>query len=294
MDKKFRSGYIALVGRPNVGKSTLLNAFLGQKIVIVADRQQTTRNRIQGIKTTESAQMIFVDTPGIHTPRHALGAAMVKAAQEALRDTDIIAFVTDAARRDEDEAIMKMFEGLTMPVVCILNKTDGRSRMEISEIMQAYGSRYPFAAVHAVSSLKKKGIELLFENLRELLPVGPKYYDDETVTDQYERFMAAEVIREKIIRNTSEEVPHAAAVEILKWEEKKKGMVMISAAIYVEREGQKGIIIGNKGEMLKIIGRQSRIDIEKIIGARVFLELWVKVRRGWRDDKRMLNELGYA
>ncbi len=294
MDEPFRSGYIALLGRPNVGKSTLLNAMLGQKIAIVADRQQTTRDRILGIRTMENAQMIFVDTPGIHVPRHALGASMLKTAQEALRDADVIAFVTDAGRgRDEDDAIMKLFAGLTMPVVFILNKIDRKSRLEIRGIVDAYGRRYPFAALHAVSSLKKTGIGPLLAQLRELLPAGPKYYDDETVTDQYERFMAAEVIREKIIRNTSEEVPHAVAVDILKWEERKKGVVRISAAIYVEREGQKGIIIGNKGAMLKTIGRQARVAIETITGARVFLQLWVKVRKGWRDDKRMLNELGY-
>jgi GTP-binding protein Era len=294
MDDTFRSGFIALIGRPNVGKSTLLNALLGQRISIVTDRQQTTRNRIRGIKTDENAQMIFVDTPGIHSPRHALGASMVKATQEALREIDLIAFITDSGKmRDEDETILSMLKGLKKPVIFILNKADRKSPSEITEVMRVYDSLFPFAAFLSLSALKGKGISLLREKLREFLPVGPKYYDDEMVTDQYERFMASEIIREKIIKNTAEEVPHASAVEILEWKEKKEGLVSISAAIYVEREGQKGIIIGKKGEMLKTIGRQARLDIESLIGAKVFLELWVKVKRGWRDDKRMLHELGY-
>ena len=294
MDETFRSGFIALIGRPNVGKSTLLNAVLGQKIAIVADRQQTTRNRILGIKTFEHAQMVFVDTPGIHIPRHALGASMVKAAREALREIDLIVFVTDADnKRDEDGPILSMLKDSKKPVVFVLNKADKKSLSEITEILHAYSSLFPFVALLSISALKGKGVSLLLERLHEFLPAGPKYYDEETVTDQYERFMASEIIREKIIKNTSEEVPHAAAVEILTWKEKKKGLVSISAAIYVEREGQKGIIIGKKGAMLKTIGRQARVDIEALLGARVFLELWVKVKRGWRDDNRMLRELGY-
>jgi GTPase len=294
MDEAFRSGFIALIGRPNVGKSTLLNAILGQKIAIVADRQQTTRNRIQGIKTFEHAQMVFVDTPGIHIPRHALGASMVKAAQEALREIDVIAFVTDAEnKRDEDASVVGMLQDIKKPVVFVLNKADRKSPSEITEILQAYSSLFPFAAFLSISAQKGKGVSLLLEKLGEFLPAGPKYYDEEMVTDQYERFMAAEIIREKIIKNTSEEVPHAAAVEILSWKENKKGLVSISAAIYVEREGQKGIIIGKKGEMLKTIGRQARMDIEALLDSRVFLELWVKVKRGWRDNKHMLRELGY-
>jgi GTP-binding protein Era len=294
MDVTFRSGFIALIGRPNTGKSTLLNAILGQKVAIVTDRHQTTRNRIQGIKTLEDSQMIFVDTPGIHVPRHALGASMVRTTQEALRDIDVVAFVTDAGKgAEEDLAVISMLKDLKKPVVFVLNKADRRSPAAIARIMEEYSRLFPFAASVPVSALKEKGISLLLDTISDFLPAGPKYYEDDMVTDQYERFMASEIIREKIIKNTSEEVPHAAAVEILEWKEKKKGLISINAVIYIEREGQKGIIIGKKGEMLKTIGRQARKDIETLTGSRVYLELWVKVKKGWRDDKRILRELGY-
>jgi GTP-binding protein Era len=263
-------------------------------VAIVTDRHQTTRNRIQGIKTLENSQMIFVDTPGIHAPRHALGASMLRTAQDALRDIDVVAFVTDAVKGgEEDRDIIGMLRDVKKPVVFVLNKADRKSPSEITGVMDAYGSLFPFAAFVSVSALKEKGISLLLDRLHDFLPAGPKYYEDDLVTDQYERFMASEIIREKIIKNTSEEVPHAAAVEILDWKEKKRGLISISAVIYVEREGQKGIIIGKKGEMLKTIGRQARRDIETLTGSRIYLELWVKVKKGWRDDKRMLRELGY-
>ncbi|MBI5074524.1 MAG: GTPase Era [Nitrospirae bacterium] len=293
MTDTFRSGFIALIGRPNVGKSTLLNAVLDQKIAIVADRQQTTRNKILGIRTFEDSQMIFVDTPGIHSPRHALGESMVRTAEEAMQDIDVVAFVTDGNKPEEDRAVMALFRSLKTPVLFVLNKADSKSPSEISDIIHAYGDLFTFNAFLSISALKVKGIEFLLEKIKGLLPEGPKYYDDDTVTDQYERFMAAEIIREKVIKNTSEEVPHAVAVEIREWKEKKKGLVGISAAIYVEREGQKGIIIGKKGDMLKTIGSQARRDIEKLIDSKVFLELWVKVKKGWRDDKKMLQTLGY-
>jgi len=293
MTDTFKSGFIALIGRPNVGKSALLNALLDQKIAIVADRQQTTRNRLLGIKTFEHAQMIFVDTPGIHSPRHALGESMVRTAGEAMQDIDVIAFVTDAEKRDEDIAIMALFRNVKTPVLFVLNKAETRSPSEISDIIHTYSDLFPFSGFLSLSARKAKGIEFLIEKIKGLLPEGSKYFDDDTVTDQYERFMAAEIIREKIIRNTSEEVPHAVAVEIQQWKERKKGLISISATIYVEREGQKGIIIGKKGEMLKTIGSQARRDIERLISSRVFLELWVKVKKGWRDDKKMLQTLGY-
>lgn len=284
---------MALIGRPNVGKSTLLNAIVDQKIAIVANRQQTTRNKLLGIKTFEHVQMIFVDTPGIHSPRHALGESMVRTAEEAMQDIDAVVFVTDADNRDEDLVVIELFRNLKVPVLFVLNKAETKSPFEISDTIHAYGDLFPFSAFLSVSALKGKGIGFLLEKIGSLLPEGPKYFDDDMVTDQYERFMAAEIIREKIIRNTSEEVPHAVAVEIREWKEKKKGLVSISAAIFVEREGQKGIIIGKKGEMLKTIGSQARRDIERLIASKVFLELWVKVKKGWRDDKKILQTLGY-
>ncbi|NJD57743.1 MAG: GTPase Era [Nitrospirae bacterium] len=294
MSCQFRSGFIALIGRPNVGKSTILNAILGQKIAIVTHRQQTTRNRLLGIRNLPSAQMVFIDTPGIHSPQHALGRSMVRSARESLDEIDVAAFVTDAEKHeDQDLAILDMLRKIRKPVLFVLNKADRKNPSEIAGLVRTYGEFFPFSGYVSVSGLKGKGIDHLLEKLQELLPPGPKYYDDEMVTDQYERFMAAEIIREKIIKNTSEEVPHAVAVEITDWKEKKEGFVSLSAVIYVEREGQKGIIIGNKGELLKTIGKQARMDIEKLIGARVFLELWVKVKKGWRDDRKMLQSLGY-
>ena len=294
MSDTFRSGFIALIGRPNVGKSTILNAVLGQKIAIVAKRQQTTRNRLLGIRTLPSAQMIFIDTPGIHSPRHALGRSMVRAAKETLEEIDLVVFVTDASRpEDEDLVILDMLRNIRKPVLFVLNKADRKSRSEITAIIHTYRDLFPFNGFLSVSGLKDKGIDLLLVKLRELLPPGPRYYDVDMVTDQYERFMAAEIIREKIIKNTSEEVPHAVAVEVQEWKEKENGIVHVRAVIYVEREGQKGIIIGKKGEMLKTIGSQARMDIEKLTGNRVFLELWIKVKKGWRDDRKMLQALGY-
>jgi GTPase len=294
MSDTFRSGFIALIGRPNVGKSTILNALIGQKIAIVTKRQQTTRNRLRGIRNLPSAQMIFIDTPGIHSPRHALGRSMVRTAKETLDDIDLVVFVTDAERaKDEDLVILDMLRNVRKPVLFVLNKTDRKSPPEITDLIRTYSELFPFDGFLSVSGLKEKGIDLLLEKLREFLPPGPKYYDDEMVTDQYERFMAAEIIREKIIKNTSEEVPHAVAVEVQEWKEKENGIVTVRAVIYVEREGQKGIIIGEKGDMLKTIGSQARLDIEKLTGTRVFLELWIKVKKGWRDNAKMLNALGY-
>jgi len=294
MPATFRSGYVALIGRPNVGKSTILNAVLGQKIAIVTNRQQTTRNRLLGIRNLPSAQMIFIDTPGIHSPRHALGRAMVRSAKETLQEIDVVAFVTDAEKhKEQDLAILDLLRSIQKPVLFVLNKADRKSPSEITGIIHAYSGFFPFDGFLSVSGLKEKGLDLFVERLREFLPPGPKYYDDEMVTDQYERFMAAEIIREKIIKNTSEEVPHAVAVEIQEWKEKKGGLVSVRAVIYVEREGQKGIIIGEKGKLLKTIGKQARMDIEKVINSRVFLELWVKVKKGWRDDRKILHALGY-
>ncbi len=293
MKDMFRSGFIVLIGRPNVGKSTLLNAILELKVAIVTDRRQTTRNKLLGIKTLENAQMIFIDTPGIHSPRHALGESMVRTAEDAMKDIDVVAFVTDADNREEDLAITDLFRSSKKPVLFVLNKAETKSPAEISAIFHAYRDIFPFSAFQSVSALKAKGIDLLLEKIEGILSEGPKYYDDETVTDQHERFMAAEIIREKIIKNTSEEVPHSVAVEIQDWKERKKGLVSISASIYVERDGQKGIIIGKKGELLRTIGSQARSDIERLISSRVFLELWVKVKKGWRDDKKMLQTLGY-
>jgi GTP-binding protein Era len=290
----FRSGYISITGRPNVGKSTLLNAILGQKIAIVTDRPQTTRNRILGIKTLPDAQMIFIDTPGIHNPKHLLGRRMVTAAREVLHEIDLVLFMTDSIRfLKEDEEILASLKNSEQPVFLLINKIDEIKKTELPAIIREYSEIFSFAEIIPLSAKKETNIDLLLAAIKKFIPPGPQYYPDDLVTDQIERFMATEIIREKIMLKTSEEIPHSVAVEVLEWKERENGIVAVSANIYVEREGQKGIIIGNKGKSLKMIGTNARIDIEKLLGTRVFLQLWVKVRPGWRDDKRALHELGY-
>jgi GTPase len=293
MTDSFRSGYVSFTGRPNVGKSTLLNAVLGQKIAIVADRQQTTRNRLLGIRNSSEAQIIFIDTPGIHKPRHELGSIMVKTAREVLGEMDLVVLVTEPHSVEKDRYIIELLRNVDKPVFLLLNKIDKIRKPEILSLIDAYKNLYEFNEIIPVSAVKFDGIDLFLGKVLEYLPPGPKYYSDDLVTDQMERFMAAEIIREKIVTNTSEEIPHSVAVEVTGWDENKEGVVIIGANIYVEREGQKGIIIGKQGKMLKQIGTLARVDIEKLLDVKVYLELRVKVKKGWRDDKKMLNELGY-
>jgi GTP-binding protein Era len=293
MVESFRSGYVSFTGRPNVGKSTLLNAVLGQKIAIVADRQQTTRNRILGIKNSPEAQIIFVDTPGIHKPVHKLGSIMVKTARDVLSEMDLVVFVAEPHAIDRDRDIIESFKSLDKPVLLLINKIDRIKKPEILSHIDDYRNIFAFKEIIPVSAIKHDGIDIFLKKVLEYLPYGPKYYSDDLVTDQMERFMVSEIIREKIVENTSEEIPHSVAVEVISWNEKKNGMIVIGANIYVEREGQKGIIIGHRGTLLKHIGTTARFDIEKLLAAKVFLELWVKVKKAWRDDNKMLDELGY-
>jgi len=293
-EKEFRSGYVSIIGRPNVGKSTLLNAILGEKIAIVTPKPQTTRNKIIGIHNLPYSQIIFIDTPGIHKPKHRLGEAMIKTAKEALSEVDIVLFMVEAYRPREDERIvLDLIRKVRMPVFLIINKIDTRKKPEILPVIEEYQHRYPFREIIPVSALKQNGLPLLIEKIYEYLPPGPKYYPDELITDQIERFMASEIIREKIMMMTKEELPHSVAVEVLKWNERTDGILAISCNIYIEREGQKAIIIGKGGSMLKAIGTAARIEIEKLLNTKVFLEIWVKVKKNWRDDTRLLQELGY-
>ncbi|MEW6107560.1 MAG: GTPase Era [Nitrospirota bacterium] len=295
MKDSFRSGFVSLTGAPNVGKSTILNVILGQKISIVTEKPQTTRNRILGIKTYEDAQIVFVDTPGIHSPRHMLGEKMVKAAKEALKEIDLVIFITEPGRNiNRDQAIIDLLRNLARPVILVINKIDRVKKKDILLMIDDYMKLHVFKELIPVSAIKKDGMDILIKNILKYLPPGPKYYPDELITDQMERSMAAEIIREKIMEKTSEEIPYSAAVEVMKWTDRKDGVILISANIYVEREGQKGIIIGNKGEKLKSIGIAARNDIESLLNTKVFLELWVKVKKGWRDNKKFLDELGYG
>lgn len=294
MQESFRSGYVSIIGRPNVGKSTLLNVLLGQKVSIVAARPQTTRNRIVGIKNLPGAQIIFIDTPGIHKPKNLLGEVMLRAVREALHEIDVILFVaepgSDAGR---DNLIVGSLKNIDRPVFLLINKIDSVRKPDILRIIDQYEGLFPFKEIIPVSALKQDGTDRILERIIEYLPAGPQYYPEDIVTDQVERFMAAEIIREKIMEKTTEEIPYSVAVEVQNWVEREDGIVSISANIYVEREGQKGIIIGEKGRKLKEVGTLARIEIERLLDAKVFLQLWVKVKKGWRNDKTVLHELGY-
>ncbi len=292
--KKFHSGYVSITGRPNVGKSTLLNAILGEKVAIVTPKPQTTRNKIIGVKTLPDVQIVFIDTPGIHKPQHKLGELMVKDARESVKDVDVILFVVGPEKPlSGDRFIIEMLKSIDKPVFLIVNKVDVIGKPLLLPLIEEYNSLYPFKETIPVSALKGEAIDTLIEGVIKYLPEGPKYYPDDILTDQIERFMVTEIIREKIMAQTKEEIPHSVAVDVAHWTEREDGLISIHANIYVEREGQKAIIIGKKGALLKSIGTNARLDIERLLGAKVFLELWVKVKKDWRSDNRMLKEMGF-
>lgn len=292
--KEFRSGYVSIIGQPNVGKSTLLNSILGEKIAIVAPKPQTTRNKIVGVKTIPDAQIIFIDTPGIHRPRHKLGETMVRTATDALNDVDIVLFMVEPHEPEKgDRAVITLLNKINSPVFLLINKIDTVKKQDILPVINHFKEIYPFKEIIPISALKRDGISLLLKRICEYLLSGPRYYPDDLITDQLERFMVSEIIREKIIGMTEEELPYSVAVEVLQWNEREDGLISISCNIYVEREGQKAIIIGKKGSMLKSIGTAARVDIERVLHAKVFLELWVKIKKNWRNDDQLLRELGY-
>lgn len=292
----FRSGYVSIIGRPNAGKSTLLNNIIGEKISIVTPKPQTTRKKIMGIKNTEESQIIFIDTPGIHKPKHKLGEFMEKEAMKALEHVDIILFLVEPQSPGYgDKCIIELFNGMTKKAVIFLliNKIDTIKKQEILPVIEEYRNLYGFDEILPVSALIPEDVQLITAKIVERLPVGPRYYPDDLITDQYERVLISEIVREKVMRVTEDEVPHSIAVEVLKWEERKNGLLALAFNIYVEKESQKGIIIGKKGERLKAIGTAARADIESLLGRKVFMELWVKVMKDWRSDERALTELGF-
>ncbi|MDI1471282.1 MAG: GTPase Era [Thermodesulfovibrio sp.] len=290
---EFKFGYVALIGKPNVGKSTLLNTILGEKISIVTEKPQTTRNKIMGIKTLPNAQIVFVDTPGIHKPRHKLGEFMVKQSYEAIDMVDIIVLMVDPENpKEADLSIIEILKKVKIPVILAINKIDTVAKKSLLPLIALYKDIFPFKEIIPISALKSDGVEKLIERIIFYLPQGNKLYPEDMITDQAERFIVAEFIREKIMKYTEDEIPYSVAVDIERWEESDK-ILTIGANIYVEREGQKIIIIGKKGERLKKIATEARLDIEKILGIRVFLEVWVKVRKKWRQKDILLKSLGY-
>ncbi len=291
-----RSGFVAVVGRPNVGKSTLINAYLGQKITIVSHKPQTTRTRLLGIYTGDDAQVIFVDTPGIHAPRHQLGQAMVKTALRAIPDADVVLFLLDASvpPHDEDRLVANAISasGDTAPVVMALNKIDLLPSHE-SPYAPAYLQLLQPAAWLPISATKGINRDALLDLIVEQLPPGPRYYPADQITDQQMRFTAAELVREAALNHLHQEVPHAMAVVTGEFKERSPDMTYISATIYVERQSQKRIVIGQGGKTLKDIGTAARVEIEQMVGTRVFLELWVKVQPRWRKKAADLRHFGY-
>ncbi|HBX75633.1 MAG: GTPase Era [Acidaminococcaceae bacterium] len=295
-ENNHRTGFAALVGRPNVGKSTLMNGMVGEKISIMSDRPQTTRNRIMGILSTDRAQIMFLDTPGIHKPMHKLGEYMNQAAIGALNQVDVVLFVVDASEKKGagEKFIIEHLKKVNTPVLLVINKIDKLDdKSKLLGIMQSYKDDLQFAAVIPISALQQDGFADLEEEIVRHLPEGPSIFPEDELTDQPMRVIAGEMIREKVLRNTHDEVPHAIAVEVDEYKERVNGSVFIRATIFVERESQKGIVIGAKGSLLKKIGQEARHDIETLTGCSVFLDLWVKVQADWRNKSKLLKELGY-
>ncbi|MGG5317123.1 GTPase Era [Enterococcus sp. AZ072] len=290
-----KSGFVAIVGRPNVGKSTLLNRIVGQKIAIMSDKAQTTRNKIQGVYTTDEAQLVFIDTPGIHKPKHRLGDYMVEAAYSALREVDAIMFMisADQKRGPGDNFILERLKNQNVPVYLIINKIDKIHPDELLAIIDDYRQVMEFKEVIPISATEGNNVEHMMETLVDQMPEGPQYFPEDQVTDHPEYFIVSELIREKVLQLTRDEVPHSVAVvtDSMKRDENEK--IHIQATIIVERTSQKGIIIGKGGKMLKNVGTQARKDIERLLGDKVFLELWVKVQKDWRDKKTYLQDYGY-
>lgn len=295
MQDKFKSGFVTLIGRPNVGKSTLMNHLIGQKIAITSEKPQTTRNRIQTVYTDERGQIIFLDTPGIHKAKNKLGEYMVSVAENTLKEVDVILWLVEPTTfiGAGERHIAEQLSRVKTPVMLIINKIDTVKREEILTFIAAYKDICNFAEIIPVSALKEINIDDVKNSIFKYLPYGPQFYDEDTVTDQPMRQIAAELIREKALRMLDEEIPHGIAVVIDQMKERKNGMFDIDATIVCERDSHKGIIIGKGGSMLKKIGTAARIEIENLMDTRVNLKLWVKVRKEWRESELYMKNYGY-
>lgn len=291
-----KSGFVSIIGRPNVGKSTFVNRVIGHKIAIMSDKAQTTRNKIQGVMTRDDAQIIFIDTPGIHKPKHKLGDYMMRVAKNTLSEIDAIMFMVnvneDIGRGDE--YIMEMLKNVKTPIFLVLNKIDLVHPDTLMPKIEQYQSYMDFTDIIPISALEGLNVDHFIDVLKSFLPEGPKYYPDNQISDHPEQFVVSEIIREKILHLTSEEIPHAIGVNVDRMIKEDEDRVHIEATIYVERDSQKGIVIGKGGKKLKEVGKRARRDIEMLLGSKVYLELWVKVQRDWRNKVNFIRQIGYV
>lgn len=296
MENNFKAGFVTLIGRPNVGKSTLMNQLIGQKIAITSSKPQTTRNRIMTVYTDDTCQMVFLDTPGIHESKNKLGEYMTKAAKSTIDEVDVVLWLVEPSTfiGAGEKGIIEELKKCKKPVILVINKIDTVEKENLSKFEDAYTSQMDFAKVVHTAALRRINIDEVMEAIKEFLPYGPAFYDEDTLTDQPERQIAAEIIREKALRLMKDEVPHGIAVTIERMRQREdKELMDIEATIICERDSHKGIVIGKGGSMLKKIGSTARRDIEELVGMKVNLQLWVKVRKDWRDDKTQMKSFGY-
>lgn len=291
----FKSGFITIVGRPNVGKSTLTNLLMGEKLSIVSNKPQTTRNNIQTILTGDDYQMIFVDTPGIHKPKHKLGEYMVNSATDSIKDVDLVLFLSNPCEEvgRGDKFIIEQLKNQKAPVIFVLNKVDESSPEKVAKTLELFSKEYDFAEMIPISAMKAKNTDKLLELMVKYLPEGPKYYPDDMITDVQERFVVSEIVREKALRCLRDEVPHGIAVDVIQMKQSENGTYHIEVDLICEKDSHKGIIIGKNGQSLKRIGETARYELERFLHTKVNIKIWVKVRKEWRDNQNLLKELGY-
>ncbi|MCI2950606.1 GTPase Era [Staphylococcus haemolyticus] len=290
-----KSGFVSIIGRPNVGKSTFMNRVIGHKIAIMSDKAQTTRNKIQGVMTRNDAQIIFLDTPGIHKPKHKLGDYMMRVAKNTLSEIDAIMFMVNVNEEigRGDEYIMEMLKNVRTPVFLVLNKIDLVHPDALMPRIEQYQKYMDFTEIVPISALEGLNVDHFIDVLKTYLPGGPKYYPDDQISDHPEQFVVSEIIREKILHLTSEEIPHAIGVNVDRMIKENDERVRVEATIFVERDSQKGIVIGKGGKKLKEVGKRARHDIEMLLGSKVYLELWVKVQKDWRNKVNFIRQMGY-
>ncbi|KAF5068669.1 GTPase Era [Anaerotignum sp.] len=294
--KKFHSGFVTLIGRPNVGKSTLMNCLIGEKIAITSHKPQTTRNKITSILTKEDFQCVFLDTPGIHKPKHKLGEFMVRSAENTFNEVDLVLMLIEPTEKvvEMDQYVIDRLENVKTPVVLVINKIDTIEREKLLQVIEAYRKLYSFIEVVPISAMKGSNTDALMDVIKKYLPEGPQYFPEDMVTDQPERQIASEIVREKALYLLQDEIPHGIAVEIMSMKKREgQNMVDVEATIYCEKDSHKGIIIGKQGAMLKKIGSLARRDMERLLGSPIYLELWVKVKKDWRDSDFLLKNFGY-